>query len=168
MHKKQFQTKLNKKNKKQATKKAFLLFACYNYLRNRAAYQNLEMKGSCPSVLLSSQTLHHRSLKIHCNQSCGDSLLFIWTPKPFLDRSHQDSPPLRLSLFTPLLNIQLFLSLSLLFSPFLFPLQVLWSPAKYFMKSIVFTLSSQHLAQFRWGINDFPRQCHGSPHPLCW
>lgn len=49
------------------------------------------------------------------------------------------TPPLWLSLFIPLLNVHLFLSLSLLFSPFFFPLQVLWSPARYLMESIVFT-----------------------------
>lgn len=101
------------------------------------------MKGSCPSVLL-PQTLHHHSPQIYYKQSCRSSLLFIFTPKPFHDRSHQDSALLSLSLLIPLLNIQLFLSFSLLYSPFLFPLQVLWFPARYFvfMHSILSTLLS--------------------------
>lgn len=128
-----------KKATKKTTKKAIRLFASYQYLLNRAACHNLEMKGSCPSVLLSNQTLHYHSPQICCNQSYGVSLLIIRTPKSFHDRSHLDPAPLWLSLYIPLLNVELFLSLCFLSSPYLFPLQVLWYPARYFMKSIVFT-----------------------------
>lgn len=42
-------------------------------------------------------------------------------------------------------------------------------PCKAFLKEhCAHSLSSQHLAEFRWGVNDFPGQCRGPLHPLCW